>query len=1571
MESKRPPDEVLFKWDPKGNFTSLGPTPGANFTKRRMTNLHNSYKIINQLKLNELELDKILKESTTEGLNVRPETLEKLRDKRAELLKNLKKFQLHSCKDWLGENTPKSSIHKVDTLDRLSSMIINPEFPIKHEAVLYSVQLGKSDLEFYNALYLTKLTRMSNPTVLELIRQPVFIRDRMLLLTDRKTCNCPLNAITKQTTQRHLLPRRSFHDTQSQGDGILNKLMSPGANPMSPGLFSSDRSWSQTLLGTVTTNSTCLGAEKKHELPKDDISDGDIVCPFHVPQDLPEQLKSPKGHSGYIKDYNLLYRSDSTANEHFLILHQLTHSTVNNTGDTVNDTPGTPMGKYRLPSKLLSINSVYLRDFEFERHYSCKPGDLRANPVTTGDTVSLSSVYTGLALFIATKTEFLICITDHTRLTFCTPNTQSSCTPDNTSLKFCILLREKNLGHSVVEILSHKSTGRIFLLATNSLLYEYQYQLGFKSTSLLDHKIFRLIHGAFVYGKNLVTACIRRNTVYSLPSTNLTNTNSVTRNNSVYNCLEGLEKPVVGSVLYYPPLLWGQSHTNNTSDNDNIFPNGSQCACGLGCRRYKVNTYLRCINPWNKTYMKMSDSIGIIDQDRSIISLLNSSTGDLSVFYIHSNISLQEYTNSIHRGHRIFPYDLTLYNLRHSNIINSLDKLGYGRHSYGTKFVKMLAPPVNFVQGVDLIIVDNLGTRIFIGFSNLSLVNTTGIASVTATLNPSDTIHITPNSNTNTQSTLSTSAQSTSAQSKLVLSVKGFRVSMRNVCQGVGFARGPFSLFRAKPNVSSFMVDDLFITMEPVRKNNNGTLIRVILTSNDSTSFFQNYPTLPLSVTEEFYYFNEDLRYKNLQENQPVEYYHEFYLKLTDKEKILSVHMETSVFPGKPDSISVNQELINKELNCKSNELGDSVTGSKMVIVTTEKVYKFNRLDLNLIIKLLIKYTKNAVDLIKPPPILCTPTHNRNSTNSTVNYSQDEGDVQDERFILNKYIKGDKEENYFINSLKVGKLSECPVNSVNTNPGTADMSEYMKYLQGNKKNELTDIFGEDLVEVCENSKELVGYSLYYLSWLYGPETLFKHLFTYLTELKQDFDHISDNTVVNSVNTSNVVNTVNTMNETVDRDIIYKYLLCSLDDYNVFMGSFGIPSRIFNYVVPGCYSVLDHKFEKPVISPWCNFVSFSNNNKVKHARVTANTSPLVDGLLLLVSELLTPIYLNRVLNLVPNLHTLTVINGVEGNFNPISVNRVRYTLNNLVLDKFEDENEFVVGSRVDTYLTTELSMGLEMAMKQLEQLNSLHSIALELIKNYQKCNLENVILLMTTLGPNVQRMILKPNLHQYEPYPVNSGPLPDSFSTTPFTDLYHTNGTGDTTANTGDTTVNTVDALKSLIIERYEADLRTLKELVLVLEVAQEFLASCVLLHRSTALGDYKYEFDKNLHLVTLLPSKTANSFFTPSDYVPKSDKFVTPFKCKFTRESPKSKLTITHSILNIIAQANLINLFLNKDVYKLFRIVVWLIGGDTSALEKFFYGHIFTFEEITSMNRCNRVKYLERHFENTQDASNS
>ncbi|XP_955362.1 uncharacterized protein TA17630 [Theileria annulata] len=1588
---KHPRDEVLFKWDPRGNFTSLGTSPGDNFIKRRMTNLDNSHKLINKLsKVDREDLNKVLRDSTTEGLNVRPESLDKIRDKRAELMKNLKKFQLHSCRDWLGTNTLKSSIQKVDTLDRLSSIIINPEFPIKHEAVLYSIQLGKSDLEFYNALYLTKLSRMSNPAVLELIRQPIFVRDRTLLLTDKKTCNCPLNAITKQQpTQRHFLPTmRPFSETQQpkqqgpMGDSLLNKFMSPHTNPMTPGLFSSDRNWPQTF----------LGFEKRSEAPKqqDDINDRDIVCPFHFPKDLPEQLKSPKGHSGYISDYNLLYRCEVMGSDNLLLLYELADNTA----------PNPEIYKYKLPSKLLAINSVYLKDFEFQRHYSYNLNDFkRANySQSTMDSVNLSSVYTGGALFIATKTEFLICIPRY----------------NENQLNLTVLAREKNHGHNIMEILSHKNTGRIFLLETNSLLYEYQYQLGFKPRSLMDNKVFKHAYGAYVYTKRLLSDYIRRNRVYSLtvsgtPTNNiqLTEQNASvspfsTPNQPVYNCLEGLEKPIGGSFCYDPPLMWNEYGSSTSNINSNIFhsrdTSRSDCTCGNGCKKYKVNTLLRCINPWNKTYMKTSDSIGIIDQNRSIISLLNISTGDLSVFYIHGNTSLEEYNNSLEKGERVFPYDLTLYNLRHSNMMNTLERLGYGRYSHGTKFVKMISPPLNFVQGVDLILVDNLGTRVFIGFSNFSLITTSGFASVTSTLNPSDGATI---SAVNTKTSPTTN--------KLGLAVKGFRLQARHTAHGqsFGFPRGPFSLFRTKPNVSSFPLDDLLITMEPVRKNNNGTLIRAIVSLNDSTSFFQNYATLPISVNEEFYYFNEDhVRYKTVEENQPVEYYHEFYIKLGDKEKILSVNSENTSFRSEsefdspyPPNRNANTTNV-KEMNVLSP---DKVTKNKIVIVTTEKVYKFNRLDLNLILKSLVKYTKNAVDLIKPPPILCDSytsnnTHNTNSIESTVK-------DQDEKFNLSKYTKkdenGDGEKNYFISALKEDsiKLSKYPVNySVNTTnsiESNTDMTEYMKYLRKkSEKNELVlnDIFGDDLVEVCENSKQLVGYSLYYLSWLYGPEILFKHLFIYLVELlkgcvlKEKFFKEDDNQIIANMSNkvmsnklldkvSNLLPTIKGFDDTVESDVIYKYILSSnLDDYNVFIGSFGIPSRIFNYVVPGCYSVLDHNFEKPVISPWCRFVSFSHNNKTKQSRVTTNTSPLVDGLLLLVSELLTPMYLNRAINLVPNLFTSMLINNVdELNYNPNKPSRVNYTLNGLVLDKFENENEFVVGSRVDMYLTTELSMGLESARKLLEQLNTIHTIALELVKNYQKCNLDNAVLLMSTLGPNVQKMILKPNVNQYEPYPLNTSFFSDVYATSSFASFYPTSTSG---MNDKSLSVDTREAFKAMIKDRYENDLRTLKELVLVLEVSQEFLASCVLLHNSTVLGEYKYEFDKNLNLMNLLPSKTPNPFFSPSDYVLNSNKFVSPFNCKFTHESPNSKLVLTKDIVNVLSQFYLTNLapimsfrFLNKDVYKLFRIVVWLIGGDTSTLEKFFYGHIFTFDEITNMNKCNRIKYLERHFENTQDAS--
>ncbi|UKK01087.2 hypothetical protein MACK_001900 [Theileria orientalis] len=1852
--TRLPLNNVLFKWDPRSHstcFDTQAPTDDSS-GQRRGTEFKNQnliHDLLDNLDENENEeLTRSFKDSTTEGLNMNPDLLSKARDKRAELVKNLKKIQMYSSRDWLGANSSKTSLKKVDTLDRLSSVIINPEFPMKHEVVLYSIQLGKSDYEFYNALFVTKLSRMSNISILELIRQPVFVRNRIIVLTDRRTCKCHLGALTRhQPQQRHFLhqrtPLRQNPLTQNHpytpqggfGDGFFNRLVSPQSTLMPQNIFGGERSYANL-----------FGLDRKSDADRipDQIDDNDIVCPFHEPMELPELLKSPKGLCGVIEYYNLYYKYEErkvdNKNGHVLSLCDLD-------SDKWYKEPHERIGwklssskvfQFKLPSKLLAINHVYLRDFEYERYYSASTmynsGLINEVPVRGEKGVYMSNLYSGDALLIVTKTEIIIALI-HMK--------ESTELNMDAELKLGVILRDSNHRIDVKEVLCHRETGRIFMLESSSLLYEYQYQLGLTPTSLKDHKAVRYIYNTLKYTKHMLFDLVKSNRTYNL-STSRPEVNRNERRMDVDeygnerdqergrnvgfterweadNCIDSMELSVTNTTCYYPPLQWKEI-TQIAHSKMNIFRSGEgeerretsgglsgiarmfrrdpdmkeTCRCGFGCRVEGMKRNLKCINPWNKKLMKTGECVAVMDQNRWTLSLLNTTSGDLSVFYLHGYTSVEEYTTSLMNHERVFPYDLTLYNLKHGNIMTSLERLGYTRFSFGARFVKIMAAPLDFVEGVDLILVDNNGVKVFIGFSNSTLTTQTSLITTSLGTNLSanltmDTIRIN-----------ALNEKATSNPSKIELSVKGYRMPYRQMGSN---PRGPFALFRSKPNVTTFLIDSTFMTIEPVRKLQNGTLVRIVVTKNDSSSYFQSHTTLPLSINEEFYIFNENaIQYRTFEENQPLEYYHEFYIMLDEKEKII-----TSYHRRGKTLHTVNESLYNKWEKYVENEnehdtrtmmgvMGsrssmNGVTGERnndaiesrrigmsgatgmieddyegvkimeslLYIVTTERVYVFNKLNESLLLKSLIKYPKSTLTMIRPPPLLngntCVATKsspeepakfgvkfdmcggpllalergNATSRRDGVRHNHLLENLRRQRAMAYDQARNVRDESdekglikYLIRTMDDNPQLEGILDSSTPGhsrvqhkeggkrdvDGPEGLNRYLSRIdRGEREEEMfRNVFGDDMEELCENSNEIIGYSLYYMSWLYGPENMFKQIFNYLVDKVVNYvewemnegkamggervlgnkrreglrrshnevEEMSDVEVdsdveeyINSVNPlvkpriqnlsiyngnstlspirlttegthvngNTTIVDVKTGSEplmlcngeiqaelnlsTLTSDILYSYVFTNqVEGYNAFIASFGIPYKIFNYVAPGCYSVCEDGFERPVISPWCKFVSFSNN-KVKRNRVVTNTTPLVDGLLLLISELLTPMYYNRMFNMVPHMYTSQVTNplfpqppeeGAEASI-MAHISRIGnqgYVMDDMKLNKFDNVNEFVVGERVDMYLTLELSMGLERSKKLLEKLYTLSLLVDDLVLQYENCNLENVVQIMSTLAPNVVRMMLSPNVNQYEPYPTSQSThsyADPMVTTTTVKEFYNAGGShtpaqpsliGESTKRNRSRNENSQEGygkkrrndfrpgssthdhkrmnrvllsqLDSLIRERYENDLRTLKELATVLQVSQEFIASALLLHNNAVLGDCNYEFDKMLDILHLLPTKTPRSFFSPHDFSlnwSSEKKFLFPYAAKFTYDSPKSKLILTKTLMNLMSQSNLINLFMNKEFLSLYRVIVWLVGENVSEFQRHFYGHLFTSEEIDIMSSCNRVKYLQRQLDNAND----
>ncbi|BAM40945.1 conserved hypothetical protein [Theileria orientalis strain Shintoku] len=1631
-----PSKNVLFRWDPRSHstiFDTQTPTEDSSYQRRgsEYKNQHTIQDVLDNLDDHgKEELSRSLKDSTTQGLNMNPDLLSKGRDKRAELLKNLKKIQLHNTRDWLGSNSSRSSVNKVDTLDRMSSMIINPEFPMKHEAVLYSIQLGKSDYEFYNALILTKLSRMSNIAILELIRQPVYVRNRIIVLTDRKTCTCPLSVLTRpQPQQRHFLHQRGplLQNQRTQrgfGDGFFNRLVSPQSTLMTQNIFGGER-----------TYANMFGLDKKSESDRmgEQIDDNEIVCPFHEPMELPESVKSPKGLCGVIEYYNLYYKYDErkvdNKNSHVLSLFNIGSETwLKDKQEQIRRKQSSyKVFQYKLPSKLLAINHVYLRDFEYERYYSASnmynSGVSEEEPVGGEKGVYLSKLYSGDALFMVTKTEIIIALI-HMKM-------NSEARGDG-ELKLSVILRDANHRIDVKEVLSHRETGRIFMLESSSLLYEYQYQLGLTPTSLKDHKVVRYIYNRLKYTKHVLFDAVKSNRTYNLSKSGPEgNRNERTVEVDEYgneyghenrrsgeikemweedNCLSSMECAVTNTTCYYPPLQWKEIKrmAQRVSGITRLFRREADtketCRCGFGCRSEQMKRNLKCINPWNKKLMKTGESIAVMDQNRWTLSVLNTTSGDLSVFYLHGYTSVEEYTTNVQNQERVFPYDLTLYNLKHGSIMSTLERLGYTRFAFGARFVKILAAPLDFVHGVDLILVDNNGVKVFVGFSNSTLTSQTSLITSSLATNLSanltmDTIRIN-----------AVNDKATSNPSKIELSVKGYRMPYRQMGSN---PRGPFGLFRSKPSVTTFLLDSTFMTIEPVRKLQNGTLVRIVVTKNDSSSYFQSHTTLPLSINEEFYMFNENaVQYRTFEENQPLEYYHEFYIILDEKEKIITaVDVKGVIGRRSEDSAENSRNRTSAVDGVTEGHEGVKGVENLLYIVTTERVYAFNKLNESMLLKSLIKYPKSTLDLIRPPPLLNGNTRSAASRNNNILESlrrqrlmeagrgTNASNGVDERGLI-RYFMRSMDDNTMLQEI-LDSSGPGQNGGHNREDGRRDvdgpegLNRYLSRINRADRDEevFRNAFGEEMEDLCENSNEIIGYSLYYMSWLYGPENMFKQIFNYLVdkvvnyvECEMNQGNVLGGGKGPGIRREGLRRSHNGEEDVSDSDVLYSYLFANhVEGYSAFIASFGIPYKIFNYVAPGCYSVCEDGFERPVISPWCKFVAFSNN-KVKRNRVATNTTPLVDGLLLLVSELLTPMYYNRMFNLVPRMYTSQVTNPVfprqtdEGaeasrmayNFDGTTgISGKGYVMDGMKLNKFDGVNEFVVGERVDMYLTLELAMGRKRAKKLLQKLYTLSMLVDELVLQYEGCNLDNVVQIMSTLAPNVVRMVLEPNVNQQEPYPpsqtTHSYGEP-TITTTTVNEFYNADGNSAHDPKTMNRVL--LSLLERLIRDRYANDLRTLKELSTVLQVSQEFIASALLIHNNAVLGDSNYEFDKMLDILHLLPTKTPRSFFGPHDFSlnwSAEKKFVFPYSAKFTYDSPKSKLILTKTLMNLMSRSNLINLFMNKEFLSLYRVLVWLVGENVSEFQRHFYGHLFTSEEIDIMSSCNRVKYLQRQLDNADD----
>ncbi|EKX73262.1 conserved hypothetical protein [Theileria equi strain WA] len=1363
-KEKRNVEEFLFKWD-GSNSNSLNfepfPTLNERDIKRRLidpregSNLpENTPKSSNKSQLDALKL--IFRDSATKPLSGNTEKYIRGGTKGSELVEDIKAFQFETCKEWLCSDKKPPVLTSSDTLNRLSFMILNPEFLIKNGALNYNARWNRSEYELYNAAYLAKLGYISNSPIIEITRQPVYVRNRLLLSKETNKCNCPIGVFPSQTptlAQRTLQtqnysPATSGAEQQANkttlGHGFLTRV---SGNTNTTHQSNTVVPWEKTLHGSnnfgLSVNnqaeSVKLGAPLSNTVTNpianlNQIPNSDVLCPLHNGKQLPDAIIGTNCITNILEDLSLVYKYEevtiSNKVYHVLSFHKLSCDS-------------TKVWQYKLPSKLCAIKSVYVKDFELERG----TGNFNFAYNSTMDTRNLwanylCTTYTGNALFIVTRTEILLCVVKLSKNNEVNANT----------LTLGVILRDKNPGYQIKDVVCHKKTGRIFLLSSGSLLYEYQYQLGFAPKSFTDHPVFVFLAKVKNEAIKFISKLVKPENVHRLYGTVSTgyidpegydigdNEDDAAKAwwNGRGNCLGDLNKPAPKKPCsYWPPIIWKELYValHDSTFSETRKSDACDCTEYGSCASSDIQRHLKLLNPWNKSMFDLfsvGESIITVDEKRWLVSLLNLDSGDLSVYKIPSACSLQQYLTSVETYDRIFPYDLTLYNLKSSQMTLILGRLGFSRYggSPSLKYTKVFPAPIGFIEGVDIVLVDTNGTRVFVGFS--------------------------------------------AGDNKITLSVKGFRMAHNLNAQPtgqrpMGYVLSNFSMpiFRSKnPLVNVFIVDDLFVTAHTHLKSETSTILRITVTSNDSTSFFQPYLTHSLSVSEELWSHNQttNVSVRNGDEDiMPTEWFDTFYIRLAPGENLVSMIL----------------------LNPKSTD-----ENKTLLLITTNKVYSFSRASLLKYVETLVKYPLTTTKLLDLPTIT-------------------------------------KEYNLL-------------------NSRTCDKNHYDALVP------FIDLFrGKDSIELCSETikRGSVGQCLYYLSWMYTSENIFKTCWEYLSKVLFKNCDITD-----SIDS--------------EKNMIKELMINSDTESSLVLTSLGISPKIFDWIGPGCYAINEGVLEKPVVSPWCKFISFGSVNRIKCNRATANlNSQAIDGLLSLISKILEPFWVQRSFISVPLFTTLTTIN--NGTI-PVDLG-----------NQLGNRNEFVVGCKVHTDLVLKLSKPLDDIKSTLEELRVLYLLVGHLMRAYDKVDIEKVVEKITRLPLNVQKEIIK-----------DSNPSKSL--------LESANGLS--------------EGISRWAHDRFKVDTKILNEIATILEISQEYIACCELINEKCKFGNIEYDFDKLLKNMNMLPSKSPYHNFTSHDLsflftkANNTDEIVSPFSLLFSSEEHKNTLEMSHNIFSVISHSNMLNL---------------------------------------------------------------
>ncbi|EDO07742.1 hypothetical protein BBOV_III001750 [Babesia bovis T2Bo] len=1042
-QPKRTPEEVLFKWEDN------------NENKRRNTSTFSAgVSAVSSLWADPMNSSAVNTETRNFSNRVVPSDRIDEKNVHVEaqrLRETVASIQLSHNREWLANNTNAVSLKNLDVVDRISCLLINKNSAMRYEAKKYLNREGRLELDFHRQLYQSRITRLNRSNIPEYCLQPVYIRNITIVARLKNKCECPLHVYVEWnmrhnkksasqqphdyslgTIHRHLNTTPFYQSDDNSG--FMSAREWPGAQYMPrasqapmrqfmPGYNQSNNfvsSNSSRATGPVTNTdeqgySDAFSSFKDPAAPGNDATLGDwtlsqvnfsrksqvsgipnteneqrnketnktlehleAVCPMHAAIALPYLISDTGGSLRVITNMGLMARYDKSVSNnktiHALALHKLSGEHK--------------VHHFRLPSQLQCIDMITLRDIELER-YSLT-GELEKREATDKSSDNyLSHVYTGKALFIATVTEFIIAVVHESE----------------SDIRLGVIYREMNTGLDVRDILCHNASGRIFLLCANCQLYEFQYQLG--SVDTIDKSFLGKIISAAAKGCKMLLNALSNDRVYRLhgtvPSGYAVETPVVEGASSDiepnwwdygFNCLNDLAKtcPSMGTA-YWPPVEWRALHLSleRSAFFDTAETDCCKCVRSTSCIKRVCRTSVRIVNSWNRSWfgvLASADPRISIDEERWILAMLCHDSGDLCVFRIQDTSRFDSFINAVTNYGPLVPYNMTFYCLRQGDMLNQLVKAGYTMYVGSTmdfKAVDVFPAPNGRVEGVDIVVVDNVGTRIYVGFV-------------------------------------------ADEAKRLSLVVKGFsamgsspirRMSSITSQNYLGrffrdrFSETEFGTFATKKKY--FYINDLFMAAEFYPKNSNLIVVKVTVFTPETVSLCEPSGDSPQSISEELWYHNrgqmsDTKRSKFINSNiRPVEWFDEFCLLMSPGEDIIKVYSD-EVPCSDVDRIEVNWDL---------------------VIVTTQKVYKFRRSNLKNVIESLLEQPRKTLKCIDPPSLF---------------------------------------------------LEQVELKS----PRTQEALE--------RTNQFVDIFAErnDVKTINEESnRELVAYGLYYLCWLYTPEEVLK------------------------------------------------------------------------------------------------------------------------------------------------------------------------------------------------------------------------------------------------------------------------------------------------------------------------------------------------------------------------------------------------------------------------------------------------------------------------------------------------